>query len=135
MRGRTWRRRAGPRETAMDQTTVAGATLRLEQGDITRVAVDAVVNAANEWLRGGGGVDGAIHRAAGPELARAGGPLAPCPPGEARTTPRPPPPGGRPSPPRTSRGAPPVRHVIHTAGPVWHGGPPPTARPPSWPPA
>lgn len=83
--------------------------IEVVQGDITRMRVDAVVNAANEWLRGGGGVDGAIHRAAGPRLAEAGGALAPCPPGEARTTP-------------AFELDPPVRHVIHTVGPVWQGG-------------
>ena len=79
------------------------------RGDITRQNVDAIVNAANESLRGGGGVDGAIHRAAGPELSRAGGALAPCPPGEAVAT-------------RAFKLDPPVRHIIHTVGPVWHGG-------------
>ena len=74
--------------------------------DITSVDVDAIVNAANPSLQGGGGVDGAIHRAAGPELARAGRALGPCPPGEARTTP-------------AFRLDPPVRFVIHTVGPVW----------------
>lgn len=76
------------------------------QADITQLEVDAIVNAANSALRGGGGVDGAIHRAAGPDLARAGGALAPCPTGEARTTP-------------AFRLDPPVRFVIHTVGPVW----------------
>ena len=65
------------------------------------------MNAANRALAGGGGVDGAIHRAAGPELVRASRALAPCPTGEARITP-----GFRL----------PARHVIHTVGPVWHGG-------------
>jgi O-acetyl-ADP-ribose deacetylase (regulator of RNase III) len=78
-------------------------------GDITTEQVDAIVNAANSALRGGGGVDGAIHRAAGPELARAGAALAPCPPGEAKATP-------------AFRLDPPVRHVIHTVGPIWRGG-------------
>ena len=83
--------------------------IEVVQGDITRLPVDAVVNAANQGLRGGGGVDGAIHRAAGPRLAEAGGALAPCPRGEARVTP-------------AFDLDPPVRHVIHTVGPVWHGG-------------
>ena len=76
-------------------------------GDITALEIDAIVNAANERLTPGGGVSGAIHRAAGPALARecvkAGG----CPTGEARIT---------------AGHRLPARHVIHTVGPVWHGG-------------
>ena len=75
--------------------------------DITTLEVDAIVNAANSALAGGSGVDGAIHRAAGPELVRASRALAPCPTGEARTTP-------------AFRLDPPVRFVIHTVGPIWH---------------
>jgi O-acetyl-ADP-ribose deacetylase (regulator of RNase III) len=75
--------------------------------DITTLAVDAIVNAANEQLAPGGGVCGAIHRAAGPELARACAKLGPCPTGDARITP-----GFRL----------PARFVIHAVGPVWHGG-------------
>lgn len=78
-------------------------------GDITALDVDVIVNAANSSLRGGGGVDGAIHRAAGPELARAGALQAPCATGDAKVTP-------------AFRLDPPVRHVIHTVGPVWRGG-------------
>nr|WP_083459977.1 macro domain-containing protein [Jiangella muralis] len=85
------------------------ARVEVVQGDITRQDVDAIVNAAKSSLRGGGGVDGAIHRAAGPRLKEAGAALAPCPPGSAVATP-------------AFDLDPPIRHVIHTVGPVWRGG-------------
>lgn len=85
--------------------------IELLQADITKVAVDIIVNAANSSLLGGGGVDGAIHRAGGPAILEACKKIradkGPCPPGSAVIT---------------TAGKLPARYVIHTVGPVWHGG-------------
>jgi O-acetyl-ADP-ribose deacetylase len=94
-------------------TTLLGGRVRVETGDITQVKADAIVNAANSGLMGGGGVDGAIHRAGGPSILEACRQLRRdrfpdgLPAGEAV---------------ETAAGRLPARFVIHTVGPVWHGG-------------
>lgn len=88
-------------------TTVGRTRMEVVEADITTLDVDAIVNAANERMLGGGGVDGAIHGAAGPELLKACRTAGPCPTGEARIT---------------DGYELPAAHVVHAVGPVWRGG-------------
>jgi O-acetyl-ADP-ribose deacetylase (regulator of RNase III) len=91
----------------MDHLLIGKTSLTLTQGDLTQQAVDALVNAANAALAGGGGVDGAIHRGGGPSILEECRAIGGCPTGEAVIT---------------GAGELPARHVIHAVGPIWRGG-------------
>src|SRR5512135_609223 len=95
------------KEMFMATRTINGVTLALIRGNIVEVPADAIVNAANSGLRGGGGVDGAIHRAGGPDIMAECRKIGGCPTGSAVIT---------------TGGRLPARYVIHAVGPIWHGG-------------